>query len=78
MSTEAIDIRKAAEERRDQLVERLLEATEGAFAVFSIHLGDKLGWYRELAASGPLTADELAFYGVKEVFRRYDRIVQQK
>jgi hypothetical protein len=25
-----------------------------------------------------LTADELAFYGVKEVFRRYDRIVQEK
>ena len=25
-----------------------------------------------------LTADELAFYGVKEIFRRYDRIVQEK
>ena len=25
-----------------------------------------------------LTADELAFYGVKEVFRRYDRIVHEK
>ena len=25
-----------------------------------------------------LTADELAFYGVKEVFRRYDRIIQER
>jgi hypothetical protein len=25
-----------------------------------------------------LTADELAFYGVKEIFRRYDRIIQER
>jgi hypothetical protein len=25
-----------------------------------------------------LTADELAFYGVKDVFRRYDRIIQER
>jgi SAM-dependent methyltransferase len=39
---------------------RLLASTLGAFEVASVFLGDRLGWYRSLAADGPATAAELA------------------
>lgn len=39
---------------------RLLEAAAGTFELFSIHLGEQLGWYRLLAAEGPLTSVGLA------------------
>ncbi|TGJ95805.1 SAM-dependent methyltransferase, partial [Actinotalea fermentans ATCC 43279 = JCM 9966 = DSM 3133] len=32
----------------------------GALDVFSVYLGDRLGWYRSLAADGPATTAELA------------------
>src|SRR5262245_58903250 len=50
----------AAAERRDALVDRLFEATLGAFDLLAIHLGHELGLYRALADRGPLTAPELA------------------
>lgn len=44
----------------DALAQRILDASLGAVDLLSIHLGDRLGWYRSLAAEGPATAAELA------------------
>jgi len=41
-------------------VGRLLKSVAGAFDVFSVYLGDQLGWYRALAEGGELTSAELA------------------
>lgn len=48
------------EERRDALVERLFGAAIGAFDLCGVYLGDRLGLYRVLAESGPMSAAELA------------------
>jgi SAM-dependent methyltransferase len=45
---------------RDALVERLLASTAGTFDIFTIYIGDRLGFYRTLAEGGPSTAGELA------------------
>lgn len=55
----------------DALVERVFGATLGIIDVLSIYLGDRLGWYRSLAADGPATADELA--GRTRTHSRYAR-----
>ncbi|MFD1814916.1 class I SAM-dependent methyltransferase [Rhodococcus gannanensis] len=44
----------------DALAQRILDAGLGAVDLLSIHVGDRLGWYRSLAADGPSTATELA------------------
>src|ERR671937_225262 len=60
-----------AVERRDALVERLFMSAVGAFDLFSVYLGDKLGLYRALAEKGPLTPPELAeAAGVDERYAR--------
>ena len=46
--------------RRDALVERLVANAIGAFDLFSVYLGDRLGLYRILADRGPMTSGELA------------------
>ncbi|MDQ4072449.1 MAG: methyltransferase domain-containing protein, partial [Actinomycetota bacterium] len=46
--------------RRDALVERLFEATVGAWDLLGVYLGDRLGLHRALAEGGSLTAGELA------------------
>ena len=46
--------------RRDALVERLFLATVGAWDVFAVYLGDRLGLYRILAERGPATSGDLA------------------
>ncbi|HEY5880278.1 MAG TPA: methyltransferase domain-containing protein [Nakamurella sp.] len=43
-----------------ELADRLFEAGVAAFEMFSIYLGDRMGWYRSLAADGPATPAELA------------------
>jgi SAM-dependent methyltransferase len=48
------------ERERDRLVEHLLASTRGAFDIFSIYIGDRLGCYRSLAEDGPATSSELA------------------
>jgi 2-polyprenyl-3-methyl-5-hydroxy-6-metoxy-1,4-benzoquinol methylase len=48
------------EQQRDAFVERLLKATAGVFDIFSIYIGDRLGFYRALAEGAPLTAAEVA------------------
>lgn len=44
----------------DDVAERLLGSLLGCVEVMSIHLGDRLGWYRSLATDGPASAPELA------------------
>ena len=44
----------------EELVNRLFESTLGAFDIFSVYLGDRLGYYRSLANDGPATSAELA------------------
>ncbi len=44
----------------DALVERLFNATIAAMDLFSVYLGDRLGYYRALAESGPATSTDLA------------------
>ena len=51
---------QATEQQRDAFVGRLLQSIAGTFDVFSIYLGDQLGWYRALAEGGALTSGELA------------------
>ena len=38
---------------------RMFASTLGAFEMASVFLGERLGWYRSLAADGPATAAEL-------------------
>jgi SAM-dependent methyltransferase len=59
------------EERRDALVERLFEATLGAFDLLTIYLGDRLGLYRVLAEQGASTSEQLAHAaGIHERYAR--------
>ena len=48
------------EKSADQLMGRIVESVRGTFDIFTIFLGDQLGYYRELAGAGPLTSQELA------------------
>jgi 2-polyprenyl-3-methyl-5-hydroxy-6-metoxy-1,4-benzoquinol methylase len=58
-------------ERRDALIGRLFADAVGAFDLFSVYLGDVLGFYRALADRGPLTSAELAdLAGVHERYAR--------
>jgi SAM-dependent methyltransferase len=50
---------------------RIFEAALGAVDIFSIYLGDRLGWYRSLTTDGPCTAAELA--GRTGTHERYTR-----
>ncbi len=43
-----------------EFAERVFGSALGAFEILSIHLGDRLGWYRALAEAGPLSSSELA------------------
>ncbi|WP_433236552.1 class I SAM-dependent methyltransferase [Streptosporangium sp. CA-135522] len=55
MTTQTTQMSQATEEFAD----RLLRSALGTFEVLSVHLGDRLGWYRALAGHGPATAAEL-------------------
>ena len=58
-------------ERRDALVERLFVNAIGAFDLFSVYVGERLGLYRIMADEGPLTPTELAqAAGVHERYAR--------
>lgn len=50
----------ASHESTEDLTARVFDAALGAVDVFSIYLGDRLGWYRSLADDGPATVEELA------------------
>ncbi|GAC1646611.1 MAG: class I SAM-dependent methyltransferase [Candidatus Dormibacteraceae bacterium] len=56
---------------RDALVGRLFNSTLGALELFHVYLGDRLGLYRALRTSGPLTAAGLATgAGINERYAR--------
>lgn len=62
---------RASISRQDQLTERLFQSTIGTLELFSIYLGKKLGLYKLLDESGPLTSGELAEKaGVHERYAR--------
>jgi SAM-dependent methyltransferase len=44
----------------DELAERIFGALLGTVDIMAVYLGDRLGWYRSLAADGPATAPALA------------------
>lgn len=46
--------------QRDELAERLFGAALGAYELMTVHLGDRLGYYRALAERGESTPGELA------------------
>jgi SAM-dependent methyltransferase len=48
------------EQERDQFMERFLQSAAGAFNIFTIYLGDRLGLYRALAEESPLASAQLA------------------
>jgi SAM-dependent methyltransferase len=50
----------AIAQQREQFIERFLQSAAGAFNIFTIYLGDRLGLYRPLAEHGPLTSNDLA------------------
>jgi 2-polyprenyl-3-methyl-5-hydroxy-6-metoxy-1,4-benzoquinol methylase len=61
----------ASVERRDALAERLFLNAVGAFDLFSVYLGDRLGLYRALADHGAITSAELAeAAGIHERYAR--------
>jgi 2-polyprenyl-3-methyl-5-hydroxy-6-metoxy-1,4-benzoquinol methylase len=55
-----IDQNAFIEKKRDDFVERLIQSTSGVFDLFTIYIGDRLGFYKTLSESGSMTAVELA------------------
>ena len=51
---------EAIEKQRDAFMEQFLQFASGAFNIFAIYIGDRLGFYRALVEGGPATAAELA------------------
>jgi SAM-dependent methyltransferase len=60
LSATTPDLTTEAGTRRDELVDRLFQATLGAWDVLGVYLGDRLGLYRALADGALLTPPELA------------------
>ena len=50
----------SASQRRDALVEQLFGASVATMELFSVYLGDRLGYYQALAELGEATSDQLA------------------
>ncbi|GGR53537.1 SAM-dependent methyltransferase [Nocardioides luteus] len=50
----------ASQQTTDELAERLFDSILGTVEIMAVFLGDRLGWYRSLAADGPGSATELA------------------
>lgn len=55
-----VEPKQTEEGRRDALAGRLLGSFQGAADILAVYLGDRLGYYRALAANGPATSVELA------------------
>jgi len=53
-------VTQAEEAQRDALAERLFGAALGAYELLTVHLGDRLGYYRALVEAGDSTSAELA------------------
>lgn len=62
---------QTTEEERDSFMGRFLDYTAGAFNIFAIYIGDRLGLYRALTELGLATSTELASY--TQTHERYIR-----
>jgi SAM-dependent methyltransferase len=60
-----------AEPTSAAFVDRFVDALSGAFDVYAVYLGDRLGLYRALADAGPLTTTQLA--AATDTHERYVR-----
>ena len=69
ISIESTDIAIA---EKEALVERLLRSTAGVFDIFTVYIGDRLGFYQVLADRGWLTSLELA-----NATRTHERYVRE-
>lgn len=47
-------------ERRDAFVDRLLQASAGAFEIFTLYIGDRLGLYEAMASGKEMTPGDLS------------------
>lgn len=47
-------------QQKEAFIERLLKSASGTFNIFTIYIGDRLGFYRELTNGIGLTSVELA------------------
>lgn len=65
------NLTEAQIKQRDAFVERLLQSTGGVFDIFTIYIGDRLGFYQALSRNGGLTSVELA--GRTNTHERYVR-----
>ncbi|WP_212743164.1 class I SAM-dependent methyltransferase [Microbacterium sp. 2FI] len=54
------DTEVAAGPTADEFAARLLASVLGCTELMAVYMGDRLGWYRSLAADGPATVAELA------------------
>ena len=52
MSATEITLTEEQTAQRDVFIDRLLQSTAGVFDIFTVYIGDKLGFYRQLA-NGP-------------------------
>jgi hypothetical protein len=60
MTTPPTPDRAAASATPDAIGERVFSSILGTLDVFAIYIGDRLGYYRQLADHGPLSSAELA------------------
>ncbi|MDX1417980.1 MAG: class I SAM-dependent methyltransferase [Candidatus Promineifilaceae bacterium] len=58
--TTTIELTQDQTEQRDAFVERLLASVGGAFDIFTLHIGYRLGFYDALAGTDSMTSTELA------------------
>ena len=49
-----------AAQQTDAFIEKILQSTRGAFEMFGMYLGVRLGYYRALSESGPANSHQLA------------------
>jgi 2-polyprenyl-3-methyl-5-hydroxy-6-metoxy-1,4-benzoquinol methylase len=50
----------SAAQQTDAFIEKILQSTRGAFEMFAMYLGVRLGYYRALSESGPANSQQLA------------------
>jgi len=55
-----IPLTEAQAAQRDIFVERMLNSTAGLFDIFTVYMGDRLGYYRTLAVGDWMTSGQLA------------------
>ena len=60
MATLSVDGVEANTTQRDAFIERMLQSAAGFFDIFTIYLGQRLGYYHVLAMSEPVSSQELA------------------